>query len=471
MKNYLILAAAIAGVMSSCSKEEVVSTEATETSNVIGFTPYSTLNTKGLPINGTTDFETVGNDFGVTAFFNATDGATNATVESAYLGKFTEGAEIQCGGTVGAYVWDYVSTADTRYWPTDGSALDFYAYSPFDGTNRSSDSDYELNISQQEGMSFTNYVVPTAVADQEDFMYATHGEMEKPQTGSKVTLAFKHALTQVRFKAATKSDNMFVVINGLTIRNIQSTGTFSIDAATTTELNSGGTTATEVTGQAGGAWTLPNSGSEVYADYAANINDGTAITISYVEEQIANSEYDEDTNSQVPQTVAQGYQAITNVSTDANTLMLLPQAFTAWDYGTVDPDTYVVSQGISYAETNNQTYIEIECAIYTLGYNSAGELDTQNPIYLLGDANTYKTVYSPLSDGDDAITGEVANTKWQQGYIVTYNLLFDTAGFKDTEYTDPDADPETEEQTLIPIEFTISADGWVDADNGIDVVL
>lgn len=432
MKKHLILAVALAGVMSSCSKEDVVSTESNQESNIIGFTPYSTLSTKGTAYNGTTAFNTDGNTFGVTAFISSGT--------SAYLGRMDGGAQI----VYGSGAWDYASASDSRYWPTNTETLDFFAYSPFAGTNRNAPA---ITMSKTDGMKFAAYKVPEAIASQEDFMYASVNEMDKPEAGSTVTLPFKHALTQVKFAAATLADNLFVEINGITINNLQSTADFTLPAGVSTVVteDDGSDQDFTLTTETGAGWTFPTDG--VYADYAATIN--TPVEIAYVGAGTTDS----------PTT----YTTVTDAT---DVLMLLPQAFTPWATGDLQDGSFAVTNSTADADAANETYIEISCAIYTYGYNDSGELDMTNKIYLLGSSDgTYGTIYFPLTDGDDSVDDK---TLWEQGKIVTYNLLFDTAG-----YTDPDKDPDTEsdeEQTLIKISFDVTAENWLDT-TGIGVTL
>lgn len=428
MKKYLILAVALAGVMSSCSKEDVVSTESNQASNMIGFAPYSNLNTRGTAYNGTDAFNTAGNTFGVTAFISSGT--------SAYLGRMDGGAQI----VYGSGVWDYASTSDSRYWPTNLETLDFFAYSPFAGTNRSTPT---ITMSKTDGMKFATYKVPEAIASQEDFMYASINAMSKPETGSTVTLPFKHALTQVKFAAATLADNLFVEINGITINNLQSTADFTLPAGVSTVVTEDDGTDQNfiLTTETGAGWTFPTDG--VYADYAATVN--SPVEIAYV---------------------GTGTTTYTTITDATDVLMLLPQAFTPWATGGLQDGTFAVTNSTADADDANETYITISCAIYTYGYNDSGDLDKTNKIYLLGSSDgTYGTIYFPLTDGDDS---EDDKTLWEQGKIVTYNLLFDTAG-----YTDPDEDEEDEEdevQTLIKISFDVTAENWLDT-TGIPVIL
>lgn len=57
-------------------------------------------------------------------------------------------------------------------------------------------------------------------------MYAVATDQSK--TDGKVSLAFKHILSQVLFKAKTEDDKMEVVINGMKFHNFQPAGTFTI---------------------------------------------------------------------------------------------------------------------------------------------------------------------------------------------------------------------------------------------------
>lgn len=82
-------------------------------------------------------------------------------------------------------------------------------------------------------MIMTDYTVPADDAGQVDLMYASALNVAKASPAVKVPLQFKHAMTQVRFKAKAKGDGVFIDVkeNGIKLRNLESKGTFTLSAA------------------------------------------------------------------------------------------------------------------------------------------------------------------------------------------------------------------------------------------------
>lgn len=285
MKKLLLISLA-AFVMTNCAKESVVDSDLDKSGNTIGFTSYSNI-TRGNPVDDNSEFMTSGNSFGVTAFISL-----NA---APYMGVTNAGAQIVSDGTA----WDYADAADARFWPMNGETLSFYAYAPFTDNNRVAVPLFD----KTNGMIFTNYQVPTTVADQKDFMYALSLNASKPTVGTAVDLVFHHAMTQILFKAQTEDANLYVEIeeNGITLHNIASKGTFTLAAGGTAAW----TNNLDLT-----AYTAPSAPVTVHGATASEV---------FIEDKV---------------------------------LMLLPQTFTAWDgEGTV-------------TEQTTGGYLSLTCKIY-----------------------------------------------------------------------------------------------------------
>ncbi|MEG3048550.1 MAG: fimbrillin family protein, partial [Mucinivorans sp.] len=95
------------------------------------------------------------------------------------------------------------------------------------------------------GMVFDNYVVPTTVANQEDFMWA-YTSTNKATSSAGVLMTFHHALVRVNFKARVTTSTLKVDIaaNGITICNIKNKGKATVAPAGTAVV---WTTATDAT--------------------------------------------------------------------------------------------------------------------------------------------------------------------------------------------------------------------------------
>jgi hypothetical protein len=282
-KICLILFLAIFGIV-SCTEKEIVRTQENHETNVIKFSSYNGA-VKGNPVDNNNEFMSSGNSFGVTAFISTSD--------NPYMGSGSVGSKITSNGTL----WNYANSGDLRYWPTNNETLDFYAYAPYEDVNMSN-----LTFSKTNGIQFS-YTVPQAEANQVDLMFASNIGVVKPTGSNKVTLQFKHALTQVLFKAATKVTGLQVDIaqNGITINNIKNSGTFSIPTT-------------------GNGWVLDNS--------------TTSYTITNSE--ITGIDYVGDAGNE-----------FTQIGDNNNVLMLLPQTFSA----ATPPST-------------TECYLSISCKIY-----------------------------------------------------------------------------------------------------------
>ena len=288
-KNLLFIAAA-ALMITGCSEESVVDSEINKMSNAIGFDTYKSV-TKGNPEDNNGEFIEDGNTFGVTAFISGTS-------TSPYMGYAEKGASIKSDGTK----WGYVNANEQAYWPTKGETLDFYAYSPFgnDAITQTFDKTNGLTI---------NYTVPALEKDQVDLMFASKIGVAKPTASNSVELPFKHALTQVHFGIATKTDRLKVDVDasGIVLNRINSKGTFAAQ--------------TEV-------W-------DPLADLTNYIVTSAAITAGY----------------EVNKTTKYA-----KIGTDTEALMLLPQAFVA---ATVDAEGAVVGTEGSYLTINCKIYQEL----------------------------------------------------------------------------------------------------------------
>lgn len=217
MKKNLLYALTAVAMLTGCAKSDVVDSEINKESNLIGFSTYKNIS-RGNPVDNNTEFLTMDNTFGVTAFVNIEGG------DSPYMGTATEGIKIISDGTK----WGYENISDQAYWPAE--ALDFYAYAPYGKAAITAKA-----FDKTDGLTLT-YTAPAEEAEQVDLMYASALDQRKPEIGNSVTLPFKHALTQVHFKVGTKVSNLKVDIaaNGIQIHNLKNTGSFNTKTETWT---------------------------------------------------------------------------------------------------------------------------------------------------------------------------------------------------------------------------------------------
>lgn len=117
----------------------------------------------------------------------------------------------------------YELNGGTRYWPNQGS-LDFLSFH-----------NDELTFNKDlEDPKFVDYVIKDNVAQQLDLIYAKEFGKSRPASNGNVNFNFRHALSQVVFRAKVTNPNFLVVVEDVAIGNLLNKGTFSFPADNTT---------------------------------------------------------------------------------------------------------------------------------------------------------------------------------------------------------------------------------------------
>jgi len=157
---------------------------------------------------------------------------------------------------------DYTDDSGIRYWPKDAS-LSFYAV-------------VDDVVDKKSTFNFTTkkvvgYEVDTDISKQLDLMYAVVIGIDNDDTNQgKVQLNFRHALSQICFKARNENPKSVITINSITLKDIVSTGDYTLPSASTTaQISDHGTSAT-IDASSRGSWSLGTSKS----DYSVTIADG-----------------------------------------------------------------------------------------------------------------------------------------------------------------------------------------------------
>lgn len=343
MKRNLMYLVASATVFASCSNETIVDSQINQQSNRIGFSTYKTV-TKGNPIDNNPEFLTKQEGFGVMAFISDNN--------APYMGTTNEGVNIIPLKSS----WIYANNAELAYWPTKEETLDFYAYYPY---NHSSISDKVF--SKNKGIAF-KYTVPAVEANQVDLMFASATGQSKPTGSNAVQLNFKHALTQIHFKVATKTERLKVDIeaDGIQIHNINSVANFVLPKVETEK-----------------AW----------SNWSAPVN--YTVTCSAITGEFVGYGTEESKTTYKP------------VNTTDAVLMLIPQVVNPW--------TPAENENMPPQNTSG-AYLSVSCKIYQ-------DLGNDEKVYLVGEDDSFGKVYIPFSSKKD--DSEV----WNRSKKVTYNLL------------------------------------------------
>ncbi len=216
-RKYIIVSATLLTALSaltSCDKS-MNDFDEERSSQKIEFTPFELINE---PFEGATGHTTRGTEaqngtienFGVYAYYVADQ--FNATTATPNFMLNTQ-VEKSSGD------WKY---SPLMYWPNSGT-LSFYAYAPFALPN-----DPYITLSSTHttaGAPQLTYKVPEVITEQRDLLIADP-LLDKTRTdvnaNKKLVLPFKHALTNIVFKAKTSSPVSFPVkIESITIGNLK----------------------------------------------------------------------------------------------------------------------------------------------------------------------------------------------------------------------------------------------------------
>ncbi|MCD7710100.1 MAG: fimbrillin family protein [Porphyromonadaceae bacterium] len=190
-KKWILGALAIAS-LASCSDDKVVSLNPVE--DLINFHVVSGKMTRASQLH---DNNALPGEFTVWAMFS--DG------NSPYI----QGDEVQRQSD-----GSYTDVTASRYWPSHD--LDFYAFNggEFDRSSQTITYTVEGNVSQQK-----------------DLLYAVATSQNKDNES--VLLNFRHALSQVVFKAKDTNKELYVLIDGIEIHNLYGEGSFLVPTGTT----------------------------------------------------------------------------------------------------------------------------------------------------------------------------------------------------------------------------------------------
>ena len=280
----------------------------------------------------------------------------------------------------------WVNATNTRYWSADGSHT-FYAIVNGNMTT--------AETPEPPTVSFTP---ETDVEKQKDLLYAV--ATGKTKVATPIDLNFRHALSQIEFRAKNTNTNLYVEISGVRVGQTPGKGTFTYPADATDanfENHTQGTVADPALNT--GTWT---------------VNTATDYTVTFDAIPVA--------GNSTPVNLTISTDANGNTRDFSRSMLLLPTpATTAWDPAAT-------------AATYNGTYLAVKCKIYNVAGNAVNK-DTDALLY------------------DNWAVMPVSFT-WEPGKKYIYTFVF---GNGNGGYTD---DPEDPQPVLTPIDYTVTVDDF-----------
>lgn len=320
----------------------------------------------------------------------------------------------------------------TRYWPEE--SVSFYAHVNGGNFYAWEVADDATGITGATA-KFESFKVEDQVADQKDLLYAVKTNQSKK--GTPVELNFRHALSQIVFQARNDSENLYVVIEGVTVANVGNINTFTFPSANTdsnikehdkNDPHDDGATNTgvyeddELKGNityndSWGKW--DENGISGKAKYNVSF---TAVSV------IGNKQL-------VSLTTANDAEKTFN----GNAMLLLPQTTTAWD---------ITAAG---SQNTEGSYFLVNCRIYNVADADKGY--QEGDVCLWGENTAEGWKSKPL-----AIP---AAFDWDQGEKYVYTFVFGNGngGYEPGEEENPDP-------VLVPITFEVTVDDFVPVDGG-----
>ena len=319
------------------------------------------------------------------SFATATENASRAAITDANnLTAFNVSGIVNDGGTYKTYFDKITMNDGTKegsiynsgyYWPMGN--MDFYAYAPTSLTFDLGTPDAAANKTADKAAKITGVTIATDATLQADIVYALSTNNAKPAAAAPVDLNFQHALSQVDFKvkiASNVAQAIKVVVNSITVKNLQGTGVYSFP-----------TTETDTGTDGKGTWAI----SGALTDY----------TVTPVWSALTNG-------------ATGSTEAVTATATES--MLLLPQT--------------------------------IEASTYSSGWSAKG-------LFIL-DADVYSVVGGTEVQLVSEPTYVPVEINWEEGKHYTYTFVYSADG--------NGGKTDDNEDQLIPIQFTLSVDDFVD---------
>lgn len=410
----ILTAFAALSLFTACSSDEVV--EKNESDNVIAFSATTSNASRALSTSYWCNYR-VPAEFDVHAEYS-----TDGTNWVQYFESETY-AYAETGGK-------WLIQGDYRYWPKDGTwkMSMVSAYGANEGAKGPDNiKTYHKiqptwNRTNNAGLkcaSVVDFTLESKAEEQVDLIYAnTVVENTKPTNGV-ASMNFRHALSQICFKAKTETSHLYVEIKNVNLHNIYSKGTYNLPA-----------------------YGVSTDGNKVSHDHLAaapttGIGEWVSLTretntySSIVEEVIKLDKVGEPFNIS-----DDSYESTSNkhVNYEHSFLVIPCKNLSVW------------APGEALQSESTGSYISLNCKIRNVSaYNSVvGDkiAVSSDDYYIIGSANEYAKMIIPFP----------SNITWEQGKKYVYTIIFNK-----TEGGGYDADGN---KVLVPVKLDVTVDDF-----------
>ena len=319
--------------------------------------------------------------------------------------------------------------SETRYWPEKGT-LDFYGLVNLNGDGYTLESASNLDDQITWGVEtpvVNDFTPNTDVTKQTDLLYAV--ATGKSSSSAPVLMNFRHALSQIEFRAKNDNPALQVFVSAVRIGQTYAKGSYTLPKRSTEDnlvdhtVDKDDDYALEHENANRGTWAVDT---DAKADYYVPFNE---VSVAYGTTQDLTISTD-------------------GAQTNNNSLLLIPamesgSATTAWDPASDNNTAY------------NGTYIAVYCKILNVA----------------GDSYDAATDVAVLHEGWAVIP---ASFKWKQGKKYIYTINFTKGGNGGYEETPVDpSKPEvpgtpTDTPVLTGIEFQVTVDDFLYGDKYVN---
>lgn len=423
MKKLFLLAWPIALAAVSCSNEEVVSVnnDANEITFAAVVNNATRANTDSMYCNNWKP-----GSFHVWALAKDADNTV--------VGKTSYFQEVRYDANAGKSLWSAADQANIRFWPNEGaSMLDFYIMHNYNGSIQWKPTEATTTVPR---LAVEGYTLTNDVAKQEDFIYSVLQNQTKPDNVGTVGINFRHALSQVVFKARNTNKSIHVEIGEVYVKNFYNKGNFALPLLTT-DNNLVDHNSTNKEGSEGVI--TPNAGTVgTWTNVTADAKVSTSKVAVYPTKNSANQETAAEPHYAVVKYTANSSEA-TNLTDGVDTgvkatrdfskaMLFIPQTLTKGE--TVPSGTGKVD------EDKTNPYFVIKCKIWNVdgGADGTAGFDKDHDVCIY-DGYAYIPV----------------DATWEAGKKYIYTFVF---GGRNGGYDEDGKD------VLVPISFTVTVDDF-----------